>query len=68
MSCCKFGLFLSGALVGAATALLLAPEKGEDLRKKIRKSIEKLGVKLCDSEEELEAIVEELAEEIESKK
>lgn len=67
MSCCRCGLFLGGALFGAAAALLFAPEKGEDLRKKIRKAIERAGVKLCDSEEELDAIVDELAEEIESK-
>lgn len=66
MSCCKCGLFLGGAIVGAAAALLLAPEKGEDLRKRIRKAIDRLGVKICDSEEELEAIVDELDEEIES--
>lgn len=66
MSCCKCGLFLGGAVVGAAAALLLAPEKGEDLRKRIRKAIDRLGVKICESEEELEAIVDELAEEIES--
>lgn len=64
MSCCKIGLFLGGAIIGASAALLLAPEKGEDLRKRIRKAIDKLGVKICDTEDELEAIVDELAEEI----
>lgn len=67
MSCCKVGLFLGGALFGAGLALLLAPESGEELRKRIRKQIKKLGIQICDSEEELDAIVEELAEDIESK-
>lgn len=67
MSCCKCGLFLGGALLGAATALLLAPEKGEDLRKRIRKAIERAGIQICNSEDELDAIVDELADEIASK-
>ena len=71
MSCCRCGLFLGGAIIGAAAALLMAPEKGDDLRKRIRKAveraIERAGVKLCDSEEELDAIVDELTEEIASK-
>lgn len=61
---CRLGIFVAGALVGASAALLMAPEKGEDLRKKIRKAIKKVGVEICDTEEELDAIVEELAEEI----
>lgn len=66
--CCKAGLFIGGALLGATVALLVAPESGEQLRKRIRKAIKRAGVKLCDSEEELEAIVDELAEEIASAK
>ncbi|MCH5246702.1 MAG: YtxH domain-containing protein [Muribaculaceae bacterium] len=67
MSCCKAGAFLGGALIGAAAALLLAPESGEDLRHRIKKILKKYGVKAADAEEELDEIVEELAEEIISK-
>lgn len=65
--CCKTGIFVGGLLVGAAAALLMAPESGEQLRARIRKAIKRAGVKICDTEEELEAIVDELAEEIASK-
>ena len=44
--------FLGGALVGAALGLLLAPESGEETRKKIVEELEKLGVKLPKTEEE----------------
>ena len=43
--------FLGGALVGAAIGLLLAPESGEETRKKIVSELEKLGVKLPKMEE-----------------
>ena len=67
MSCSKVGLFLTGVVFGAGVALLLAPESGEELRKRIRKQVKKLGLPCCSSEDEIDAIVEELAEEIESK-
>ncbi|MBQ0006785.1 MAG: YtxH domain-containing protein [Alistipes sp.] len=35
-----FFAFIGGAIVGAAAALLLAPESGEQTRKKIRESID----------------------------
>lgn len=35
----EFMYFLTGAAVGAVTALLLAPEKGEVLRSRIRKAV-----------------------------
>jgi len=36
------GTFLSGILIGGAVALLVAPEKGEDTRKKIKGKAEDL--------------------------
>ena len=33
--------FLGGALIGAAAAILFAPESGEETRKKIKESIDK---------------------------
>ena len=61
---CKFGTFVAGALVGAATALMLAPESGDRLRARIRRQLKKLGDRCCKNEKELEDLVEELAEEL----
>lgn len=51
--------FLGGAIVGAGTALLLAPEKGEELRTRICKILRKNGIKISD--DEVDALVAELA-------
>lgn len=51
--------FLGGAIVGAGAALLLAPEKGEDLRNRICKVLRKKGIKISD--DEVDALVAELA-------
>ena len=47
--------FIGGAIVGATAGLLLAPEKGEDTRKKVREALEKSGIKL--DKADLEALV-----------
>ena len=36
--------FLGGALVGAGAAILFAPEKGEDLRRRIKDLLRKKGI------------------------
>lgn len=51
--------FLGGAIVGAGAALLLAPEKGEELRTRICKILRKNGIKISD--DEVDALVAELA-------
>lgn len=51
--------FLGGAIVGCGAALLLAPEKGEDVREKICKILKRKGLKISDSE--VDALVAELA-------
>lgn len=51
--------FLGGAIVGCATALLFAPEKGEDVRSKICDLIKRKGIKISDAE--VDALVAELA-------
>jgi gas vesicle protein len=50
--------FLGGAIVGAAGALLFAPEKGEELRSRIVKILRKKGIKISD--DEVDALVAEL--------
>lgn len=58
--------FLGGAIVGAAAALLFAPETGEDLREQIRDILRRKGlIKGVASEED---IVEQIVAEIESAK
>ena len=54
--------FLGGALVGAGAALLLAPEKGEDIRSRISEILRKKGI-LC-SDNEIDALVEQLTTQI----
>ncbi|MDE5745178.1 MAG: YtxH domain-containing protein [Paramuribaculum sp.] len=55
--------FIGGAIVGAGAALLLAPEKGETTRRKIKEILQKKGI-LC-TENEIDALVEQLTSEIE---
>lgn len=54
--------FISGAVIGAATGLLLAPEKGSDLREKIIEALRKRGIRL--STKEMSTLVNEIAEEL----
>lgn len=51
--------FLGGAIVGCSAALLLAPEKGADVRAKIADILKKKGIRISDSE--VDALVAELA-------
>ena len=59
--CGKFKVvlaFLGGAVAGAGMALLYAPQKGEDLRAKIKETLKKKGMCSCDAR--VDEIVEEL--------
>ena len=47
--------FLGGAIVCATAGLLLAPDKGDETRKKIREALEKSGINI--GKEELEKLV-----------
>ncbi len=54
--------FIGGAAIGAAAGLLLAPEKGSELREKIAEALRKRGIRL--SSKEMTDLVDEIAEEI----
>ncbi len=54
--------FAGGALIGAATALLMAPEKGVDTRARIKLMLKKHG--LIAQDDELEEIVDEINAEL----
>lgn len=51
--------FLGGAIVGCSAALLLAPEKGADVRERLCKLLKQKGIKISD--QEVDALVAELA-------
>ena len=53
--------FLGGAIVGCSAAILLAPEKGADVRAKICDLMKRKGIKISDAE--VDALVAELARE-----
>ncbi len=56
--------FLAGAAVGAVAAALFTPEKGEDLRERIKVLLMKRGIIPADNVDEF---VEMIADEIEKK-
>jgi len=57
----KFTLFLGGAVVGAAAAVLLTPRRGDELRGKIKMLLQKRGLLPSGS---VDGFVEMLAAEI----
>ncbi|MDE7409926.1 MAG: YtxH domain-containing protein [Muribaculaceae bacterium] len=50
--------FLGGAIVGCGAAILFAPEKGEDVRRRIVSILKRKGIKISD--QEVDALVAEL--------
>lgn len=55
--------FIGGAVVGATAAVLYAPQKGSDLRRKIKETLQEKGV-IC-SQSEIDALVEQLTADLE---
>ena len=55
MKASNFFAFLGGAAVGAAVALLFAPDKGSNTRKEILRKLKKHGIHL--NKEELEEFI-----------
>lgn len=56
---------IGGAIAGATVGLLLAPEKGEDVRKKIMRILKEKGI--CMKKSKMEELVDEIEEQIEEK-
>ena len=59
-----FYAFLGGAIVGCAGALLFAPEKGTDLRERIKEMLKKKGIDVSD--DEVERLVRQISAQIEN--
>ena len=55
--------FLGGALVGSSAAILFAPEKGSDLRSRIKEMLKKNGIDFSD--DEVEQLVKQISAQIE---
>lgn len=54
--------FIGGALIGGAAAVMFAPAKGSDLRRKIKETLQKKGI-IC-TQSEIDALVEQLTADI----
>ena len=57
-----FVAVLGGAAIGAAAGILLAPEKGSDLRERIAEALRKRGIRL--DRKDMDALVEDITEEL----
>ncbi|MBR4533289.1 MAG: YtxH domain-containing protein [Bacteroidaceae bacterium] len=53
---------LGGIAIGTVAGLLLAPEKGSELRERIAEALRKRGIKL--NRKEMDALVSDISEEI----
>ena len=56
--------FLGGAVVGGTIAVLFAPEKGSDLRARIKEMLKRKGIDFTD--DDVQALVDQITAQIEA--
>ena len=60
--------FLAGAAAGASIGLLLAPDKGEETRQKLKETFDELGDKAQEAYKKAQEAYDKLTKEVEKKK
>ena len=55
--------FLGGAVVGALAAIRFAPEKGSDLRKRIKEILKRRGIDFTD--DDVEELIDQISAQVE---
>ena len=55
--------FLGGAVVGVLAAILFAPEKGSDLRKRIKEILKRRGIDFTD--DDVEELIDQISAQVE---